>query len=89
MNQIPKNVVEWIYSKDMTDEEKAEYPTYETTGGYLKILDESECGQIWWDGLKDSQKKVIRSIPNYNKEIFEQITGIKTENTSGAKEGKE
>ena len=79
LNQIPKNVVKWIYSEDMTDEEKAEYPTHECTGGYLKVLDESECGQIWWDSLTDKQKEVIRNIPNYNKEIFEQITGIKTE----------
>ena len=79
LNQIPKNVVEWIYSEDMTDEEKAEHPTHETTGGYLKVLDESECGQIWWDGLSDEQKEIIRGIPNYDKEIFEQITGIKTE----------
>lgn len=43
LNQIPKDVVEWIYSEDMTDEEKAEHLTHETTGGYLKVLDESEC----------------------------------------------
>ena len=79
LNQIPKNVVEWVYSDDMTDEEKTEHPTHECTGGYLKVLDESECGQIWWDSLTDRQKEIIRSIPNYNKEIFEQITGIKTE----------
>ncbi len=79
LNQIPKDVAEWIWSEDMTDEEKAEHSTHETTGGYLKILDESECGQIWWDGLSDRQKEIIRSIPNYDKEIFEQITGIKTE----------
>ena len=79
LGQIPKNTVEWIRSDDMTDEEKAEHPTHETTRGYLKILNESECGQIWWDGLSDRQKEVIRSIPNYDKEIFEQITGIKTE----------
>lgn len=79
LNQIPKDVVEWVWSSDMTDEEKAEHPTHETTGGYLKILDKSECGQIWWDGLSDSQKKIIRNIPNYDKEIFEEITGIKTE----------
>ena len=51
LNRIPKNVVEWIYSEDMTDEEKAEHPTHETTGGYLKVLDESECGQLWWGSL--------------------------------------
>ena len=79
LNQMQKNVVEWISPDDMTDEEKAAYPTYETTGGYLKVLDESECSQIWWEGLNEKQKEVIRGIPNFNKEIFEQITGIRTE----------
>ena len=77
LNQIPKKVVEWICSEDMTDAEKAEHPTHETTGGYLKVLDEAECGQLWWDGLADYKKDIIRSIPNFNPEIFEQCTGIK------------
>ena len=76
LNQIPKNVVEWVYEDDMTDEEKVENPTYKTTGGYLKILDESECAQIWWDGLEDEEKKIIQSIPNFDPDIFRQCTGI-------------
>ena len=76
LNQIPNNVVEWIYSEDMTDEEKEENPTHETTGGYLKVLDESECGQIWWDGLSEQNRDIIRALPNFDAEIFEQCTGI-------------
>lgn len=53
------------------------YPEHETTGGYLKVLDESECGQIWWNGLSDKHKDVIRSLPNFDADIFEQCTGIK------------
>ena len=79
LNQIPKDVVEWVYEEDMTDEEKVANPTYETTGGYLKVLDESECGQLWWGSLSDSQKNYIRSIPNFDAEIFEQCTGIKVD----------
>ena len=77
LNQILKDVVEWVYEEYMTDEEKAANPTYETTGGYLKVLDESECGQIWWDSLSERQKNIIKSIPNFDAEIFEQCTGIK------------
>jgi hypothetical protein len=77
LNRIPKNVVEWIYSGDMTDEEKAEHPTHETTGGYLKVLDESDCGQLWWGSLSDRQKNIIKALPNFDPEIFEQCTGIK------------
>ena len=76
MNQIPKDVVEWIYEEDMTDEEKAEHPTYKTTGGYLKVLDESECGQIWWDGLSEHGKMVIENLPNFDPKLFRQCTGI-------------
>ena len=76
LNQIPKNVVDWIWSSDMTDEEKKEHPEYEVVGGYLKILDESECGQLWWDSLEADDQQVIESIPNFDKEIFKEITGI-------------
>ena len=79
LNQIPKDVVEWVYEEDMTDEEKVANPTYETTGGYLKVLDESGCGQLWWGSLSDFQKNYIRSIPNFDAEIFEQCTGIKVD----------
>ena len=79
LNQIPKDVVEWVYEEGMTDEEKAANPTYETTGGYLKVLNESECGQLWWGSLSDFQKNYIKSIPNFDAEIFEQCTGIKVD----------
>lgn len=77
LNTISKNVVKWICSENMTDNEKAEHPTHETTGGYLKILDESECGQIWWDGLSEYNRHIIRSLPNFDAAIFEECTGIK------------
>ena len=77
LNQIPKSVVEWIYEEDMTDQEKEENPTYKTTGGYLKVLDESESAQIWWDRLEDEDKNTVKYIPNFDAEKFEKCTGIK------------
>lgn len=77
LNQIPKNIVEWVDEEDMTDEEKAAYPTYETIGGYLKTLDESESGQLWWNELSDCNKQIIKSIPNFDPDIFYECTGIK------------
>ena len=77
LNQIPKNVVEWVDEEDMTDEEKTAYPTYETIGGYLKTLDESESGQLWWNELSDCNKQIIKSIPNFDPDIFYECTGIK------------
>ena len=77
LNQIPKNVVEWIYESDMTDVEKEENPTFKTMGGYLKVLDESEAAQIWWDGLSEKNKECIKSIPNFDAKKCEKCTGIK------------
>ncbi len=82
LNQIPKDVVEWVCEKDMTDEEKAAHTTYETTGGYLRVLDESESAQIWWDGLSETDKSTIKAIPNFDSEIFEECTGIKIREVS-------
>ena len=79
LNQIPKDVVEWVYEEDMTDAEKAAHPTYETTGGYLKVLDESECGQLWWGSLSDRRKDIIRAIPNFDSDIFFQCTGVRVD----------
>ena len=76
LNKIQHNVLEWIQSDGMTDKEKADHPEYETTGGYLKELDESECGQIWWNSLSDHEKDVIKSLPNFDAEIFKDCTGI-------------
>ena len=77
MNEIPRNVVvEWIYSCDMTDEEKSSHPEHETTGGYLKVFDESDCAQIWWDDLSEQDKNTIKRLPNFDVDIFKEITGI-------------
>ena len=77
LNQIPKNVVKWVYEEDMTDVEKTAHPTYKITGGYLKVLNESECCQLWWNGLSDEDKTIIKAIPNFDADIFEECTGIK------------
>ena len=61
----------------MTEEEKEANPSYKTTGGYLKVLDESSSAQTWWDGLTDADKQAIYDIPNFNAEKFEKCTGIK------------
>ena len=77
LSHIPRCVVKWVESDDMTDEERKAHPEHETTGSYLKELDEPERAQIWWNGLSDEDKEIIRSIPNFNPDIFYQCTGIK------------
>lgn len=66
----------WIYSEDMTDEEKEKNPWHETTGGYLETFSFKEACANMWNNLTDKEKDIIQSIPNFNKDKFKEITGI-------------
>ena len=74
--QIPVGVLEYRWFENMTVEEKAEHPEAKTTGGYLKELDNSECAVSWWRSLDQNEKNIIMAIPNFNRGIFKEITGI-------------
>ena len=79
LNQIDYRILDWIYFENMSDEEKAAHPEVKTTGGYLKELDNSECAIIWWRGLDEEEKAIIKAIPNFDPAIFKRITGIDVE----------
>ena len=67
----------WISEKYMTDSEKEENSTWKRTGGYLKTIEvTNEDKQKWWDNLDDEEQEEIKSLPNFDKEIFKEITGI-------------
>lgn len=76
LNTISHNALQWVYSDKMTEEEKEQHPKYKTTGGYLKKRNKSECNQLWWNSLSDHKKNIIKSLPNFDAEIFKEITGI-------------
>lgn len=78
MKQIFNNVLEYVCFSDMTDEEKATHPEAEITGGYLKMVDHKKM-QESWDNLPADEKETIKAIPNFDKEIFKEITGIDVE----------
>ena len=67
----------WIDSDETIDSEKEENPTWECTGGYLKTINVTNRDkQAWWDNLDDSDKESVMSLPNFDKDIFKEITGI-------------
>ena len=76
LNRIDFRPTEFIWSYDMTDEEKATHPGWGTIQGYLKKLDISECCHDWWMNLNMNEKCIIQNMPNFDAEIFEAITGI-------------
>ena len=70
------NDTEWISSENMTDKEKKEHPTHETTGGYLKVVKHEADRQTWWNNLSREDKDTVMSLPNFDAEIFKKCTGI-------------
>ena len=75
----PSNVLSWILEDDMTDEEKEQHPEYSVTGGFLKHIEKETGRQMWWDGLSDRKKTIVMNLPNFDKDIFKEITGIDVE----------
>ena len=77
MYDCPHTKTVWINEKYMTDSEKEENSTWKRTGGYLKTIEVTdEEKQKWWDNLDDEDQEEIKSLPNFDKEIFKEITGI-------------
>ncbi len=66
----------WVYSKNMTEEEKAAHPEHETTGGYHKTVDFKTACDMMWKNLDDEEKAAVIALPNFDAMIFEDITGI-------------
>ena len=75
----PSNVLAWVWDDDMTDEEKEQHPKCSVTGGFLKHIEKETGRQMWWDGLSDRKKDIVMQLPNFDKDIFKEITGIKVD----------
>lgn len=66
----------WVYSEDMSAKEKKRHPEHETTGGYLKTVDFKTACKTMWESLNDDEKEAVKAIPNFDADVFEEITGI-------------
>ena len=73
MRSAPFDLTEWT---EYTKEEKAADPEKEKIGGYLKTYSMEEAWANWWNKLSDENKAIIQQIPNFDKEVFKDITGI-------------
>ena len=81
----PTNALTWVWDYDMTEEEKEQHPEYSVTGGFLKNIEVEGERQEWWDGLTKESKDIVMSLPNFDKNIFKEITGIDVNKFVGKK----
>ena len=80
LNRIDGCPLEYVYLSDMTNEEKAEHPEAQTTGGYLKKRTTEDNARKWWAELDEDDRHLIFSLPNFDAAIFKEITGIDVDN---------
>ena len=67
----------WISFDNMTEKEKIKYPKAFVCNGYLKTLDYKEA---WQNACLNASKKeieLLKALPNFDADVFEEITGVK------------
>ena len=70
----------WVSYDTASDEEKEEHKReIEICGGFLKTLSYKEAFRIAWDGASKEEHKKLLKLPNWDNEIFKEISGIDAE----------
>ena len=70
------SVNEWVGSDEMTEQEKAYNPLHVITGGIARNYTYREAFQRSWDKADPEDRMKIKDLPNFDAEIFFQISGI-------------
>ena len=71
------NLNQWIIWSDMSGDEKKENKDAFVTDGYLKTISYKEAWKIAFDSASKEDIKLLKTLPNFDADIFEEITGIK------------
>ena len=70
---------EWIAFGDMADQAKVDNPNAEHAGGYLKKYEMpyTESFPLAWAKLDEDERARWTSLPNFDADKFERITGVR------------
>ena len=71
------NLTKW---RTYTDEEKAQDERKRFISGELITIPYKEACASWWASLSEKDKAIIKTIPNFDANIFAEITGIDVTN---------
>ena len=71
------NLTKW---RAYTDEEKAQDERKRFISGELITIPYKEACANWWASLSEKDKAIIKTIPNFDANIFAEITGIDVTN---------
>ena len=70
-------ISKWVEYKDLAKDEQT--TTSKQLNGLLKTLSYQDAWKEMWSELSSEDKKFFETLPNFESEIFEKITGIKYE----------
>ena len=80
------DICQWINWEEMTDQEKKDNLEAKNINGYLKTLDYKEAWAEYWSRADKEEKDFFINLPNFDSDIFEEITGIKIGDNSKKQE---
>ena len=70
----------WVSHDTATEEEKKKYKNeIEICGGFLKTLDYKDAWRLAWNKASIEERKKLFELPNWDNEVFKEITGIDAE----------
>jgi hypothetical protein len=73
---FPIEVTEWVSEENMTDEQKKADPQFFVKRGTLITRSYKEAWQLAWSKAGENTKKLFLDLPNFDADIFLEITGI-------------
>ena len=71
----------WVSHDTATEEEKKEHKAeIEVCGGFLKPINYKDAWRIAWNKASIEERKKLFDLPNWDNQVFKEITGIDAEN---------
>ena len=75
------NLTVWVSHDTATEEEKTEHKAeIEICGGFLKKINYKDAWRIAWNRASIEERKELFDLPNWDNQVFKEITGIDAEN---------
>ena len=71
----------WVSHDTASEEEKTEHKAeIEICGGFLKTINYKDAWRIAWNKASIEERKKLFDLPNWDNQVFKEITGIDAEN---------
>lgn len=70
------SVTYWVYESKTTDAEKKADPNFYVRGGQLRKKDYKQAFKESWDAADKADRERVRSLPNFDADVFFEISGI-------------